>query len=516
MQKWNSFYDIFQFPLKVLFIGLLLLTFSSIVLNPNLEIFYVIDNEYVILTAHLIKNLANFIILNFPFIVLVKMVSRKNNSDESILFGVVGYIVFLITTMIMSKQGLGSSAYSQILGLSFNTSGIDQLSGGLYFPLQTGLIGALAIGFSTRFIAIRSRSKMRYGIFSFIDRFSYGVLLSILYSFIIGLIFCFIWPYFLVIVDDLVLTISNDIANPVNLFLYGILDRLFSVLNLGGLIRHNFYFTELGGSWIDMAGIAYTGDVSIWMAQMARNIIPSGIGRFITPYYIMNLFAMPALIISFFTLFTDKIERKRIRLFFVLAVIVSVITGVYLPIEILLLATAPILFFMHLFLNGLLYGVCAALGINFGFVYTGSSVAAMPGSIFDIIVHIRNVSLSEQILMLALLGVVVGIIYYIMVQVYYRYLALDLFNTGLTDTKLKKLIIAIGGIDNITMIYSSPFRLYIQVEDSQLINYNDFKQLGASKIVETRSGYAINFGASSTIYKTELNKRIKASKRVVK
>ncbi len=516
MLRWNSFYDIFQFPLKLLFIGLTLLTCSNLVLNPNLEMFYIVDNEHLIIMAHLVKTIANFIIANFPFLVLIKMVSRKNNSDESILFGIIGYVIFLITTMIYAQQDLGSSAYSQILGLSFNTTKIAQMSGYIRYPLQTGLIGAISIGFSTRFIAMRAKNKLRYGLFSFIDRFSYGVILTIFNSFLLGLLFCFIWPYFIVGVNEAVMYIAKDIGNPVNLFMYGILDRLFSVFNLGGLIRYSFYFTDLGGSWIDMTGVGYAGDVTVWMAQMARNMVPSGVGRFITPYYIINLFAMPALIISFFTLFTDKIERKRIRLFFVLAIVVSLITGIYLPVEILLLVTAPILFFMHLFVNGLLYGVCAALEINIGFAYSGSSVVAMPGSIFDLLIHVRNLSLSDQLVMLGIVGVVTAIVYYAMVQIYYRFLALDLFNTGLTEYKLNKLSDAVGGITNVKMLYSSPFRLYMQVYDSKLINYNIFKEIGASKIVETKSGYAIDFGASSTIYRTELNKRVKASKRVAK
>ena len=211
MLRWNSFYDIFQFPLKLLFIGLTLLTCSSLVLNPNLEMFYIVDNEHLIIMAHLVKTIANFIIANFPFLVLIKMVSRKNNSDESILFGIIGYVIFLITTMIYAQQDLGSSAYSQILGLSFNTTKIAQMIGYIRYPLQTGLIGAISIGFSTRFIAMRAKNKLRYGLFSFIDRFSYGVILSIFYSFLLGLLFCFIWPYFIVGVNEAVMYIAKDI-----------------------------------------------------------------------------------------------------------------------------------------------------------------------------------------------------------------------------------------------------------------------------------------------------------------
>ncbi len=121
--------------------------------------------------------------------------------------------------------------------------------------------------------------------------------------------------------------IATDITNPMNLFVYGVMDRLLADLNLGALMRTLFWYGEQGGTWINNLGVNYMGDVGIWTAQMNSLITPSGVGRLITPYYVLNLFAVPGMLIGFYTIFTDKMEKRRIRLFFLLAILVSLVTG---------------------------------------------------------------------------------------------------------------------------------------------------------------------------------------------
>ena len=76
-------------------------------------------------------------------------------------------------------------------------------------------------------------------------------------------------------------------------------------------------------------------------------------------------------------------------------------------------------------------------------------------------------------------------------------------------------ILAVGGLENIKRINSSLFRLTIQVQDPSLINFEQFQRLGASKVFEVRAGYAIQFGAGSTIVNNQVTRRMKEAKRVV-
>lgn len=515
MRRWHSFLEIFIFPLKLLFIAIVMISISSLFLNENVGLFWSTDNETVLQFAYFMRTVGNFVVVNFPFFVLVKMMARKGAQGIQNEVGILGYVVFLITTMYFSVQTLPSTGYYSVLGLALSTARIPGMSGNAQYPLQMGLIGVLAVGFLARFVFRKSRSKTPYGFFAFIDKDSYAVMMVLVGSFFLGLLFSWLWPMVIAALFDVFDFIAGDINNPMNLFVYGIFDRILSVFNMGGMIRNGFWFTELGGSWIDIAGANYTGDVSIWAAQVARSIFPMGYGRFITPYYILNLFAVPGMLISLYTLFTDKIERRRVRLFFILATIISLLAGTLLPLEIFLLFAAPLLFAMHITITGCLFGICQALNISLGFSYTGNTVAAMPGNLFDLLIYVRNPEASRTISIICILGVILFVLYFLMTKLYYNVLAVDLFNTGLTKKKVEGFILAVGGLENIKRINSSIFRLTVQVQDSSLINFEHFQRLGATKVFEIKAGYAIQFGAGSTIIKNQVNRRIKEGKRKI-
>lgn len=515
MKRWHSFIEIFQFPLKLLFIGCILIAVSSLFLNSNIAVYWSVDNETVLQLAYFMRTIGNFIIVYFPFFVLVKMMARKGSQAVQNEIGILGYFVFLITTMYFSSQSLSSTAYSSVFGLALSTSSIPGMDGSTHYPLQTGLIGALLVGALARFVYRRSRFKSQYGFFSFIDKNSFAILIMLLASFGLGLIFSFVWPIGIRFLFGIFDFIASDINNPMNLFVYGILDRVLAVFNLGGMLRYGFWFTELGGSWIDIAGASYVGDVSIWMAQTARNVFPMGYGRFITPYYILNLFAVPGMLIALYRLFTDKIERRRYRLFFVLAILVSLLAGTLLPLEIFLLVMAPLLFIMHVLTTGCLFGLCQAMNLNLGFSYSGNTVSAMPGNLFDLLIYVRNPEAFTIISKICIIGVIIFVLYFAMTYLYYDVLAVDLFNTGLTKKKVEGFILAAGGLENIKRINSSIFRLTIQVQDASLINFEQFQRLGADKVFEVKAGYAIQFGAGSTIIKNQVKRRLNDAKRKV-
>ena len=69
---------------------------------------------------------------------------------------------------------------------------------------------------------------------------------------------------------------------------------------------------------------------------------------------------------------------RRIRLFFLLAILVSLVTGTLLPLELYLLILTPLLFVFHLVVTGALFGIFQSMSVTLGFSYTGSTVTAMP------------------------------------------------------------------------------------------------------------------------------------------
>ncbi len=515
MKRWYSLLEIFLFPLKFLFVGVVMISLSSLVLNTNASVFWSVSDTNWIIIANYFRTVGNFIVVNFPFIVLIKMLSRKGTQGIQSEIGILGYIVFMITTMYFASQRLPATAYSTFFGLSLNTSKIAGLSGTTQTPLQMGLIGVLFIGFLARIVYQKSRSKTQYGFFGFIDKDTYAIILMAASSLLVGIAFSYIWPYVIQMLNNVFNFIASDINNPMNLFVYGVMDRLLSVVNLGGMIRQGFWFTELGGSWIDIAGANYVGDVNIWMAQIARGSFPLGFGRFITPYYMLNLFAIPGMAIALYSLYTDKMEKRRLRPVLVIGILASLLGGTILPLEMFILIVSPLLYFFHLIVTGALFGLCQVMNISLGFSYSGNTIAAMPGNIFDILIYVRDPSGSATAITVLMIGAGCFVFYFLMTRIYYQFFAIDLFHTGLTKKKVEGFILAVGGLENIKRVNSSLFRLTIQVVDPEAINFEHFRRLGAYKVLEIKAGYAIQFGSGSTIIKNELNKQLRETKRKI-
>ena len=509
MRRWHSLLEIIQFPLKMLFVAIILTGLGTLITNQSLSVFWSVNDRNILLLADLFKRTGSFIIVNFPFFVMIKFLATKSNSSVPIMIGITGYVLVLVITMLFQPAGLPTSASSAILGLSYSSSLFDRTR----YPLQTGFFACAAVVLASRIAYSKSRTKSIYGFFSFVDRDTWGLILTLILCMITGFALVWLWPIVLNLLNTIFEFIATDITNPMNLFVYGVMDRLLADLNLGALMRTLFWYGEQGGTWINNLGVNYMGDVGIWTAQMNSLITPSGVGRLITPYYVLNLFAVPGMLIGFYTIFTDKMEKRRISLFFLLAILVSLVTGTLLPLELYLLILTPLLFVFHLVVTGALFGIFQSMSVTLGFSYTGSTVTAMPGTLFDFMLYVRNPNMQNTIQMIFLVGVILFVLYFAFTRFYFKYLALDLFNTGASKRRVEGFILAVGGLENIKMMHSSPTRLTIQVVDSSLINFSQIQRLGASRVVESRAGYSVNFGAGSTIIKNEINKRIKEMKR---
>lgn len=509
MKKWRSLLEILQFPLKMLFLATVLVGVGTLITNQNFSVFWSVNDKNILLLAEILKRTGSFLIVNFPFFVMIRLLATRYNSSVPIMIGIVGYILVLVITMLFASTSLPAGASSSILGLSFSSNLFDRVR----YPLQTGFFASIAVIFATRFAYSRSRSKSLYGFFSFIDRDMWALILTLVFCSVMGFLLVWIWPIVIQMLNTIFSFIATDITNPMNLFVYGLMDRILSDLNLNSLMRNLFWFGEQGGTWINNLGVNYTGDVGIWAAQMNSLVIPSGVGRLITPYYVLNLFAVPGMIVAFYTVYTDKMEKRRIRIFFLLAIVASLISGTLLPLEFFLLILTPLLFVFHLLSTGILFGLLQAMGVALGFSYSGSTITAMPGTLFDFLLYIRNPSMNKTITVIMVSGVIMFILYFVATKFYFKYLAMDLFNTGASKRKVEGFILAVGGLENIKMMHASPMRLTIQVQDSILINFTQIQRLGASRVVESRAGYSINFGASSTMIKNEINRKIKEMKR---
>ena len=262
-KRYDFFIDVAQFPLVTLLIAVILLGTGNILVNPSTAILWKPTNHYVILASACLRMFGGAIVMLFPLSVLIALLNKRFEEVFASLIGVISYIVILITTMFFASDKLPADAYSSMLGIGTGVLESSRVMGVVRYPLQLGILASFICYVLTKHCFERTRNRKTYGLFSFIDKNTMALLLVIVYSFAAGIAISYVWKYFILGLYQVFAFIADDITNPFNLFLYGVIEKLMALLNMVHIPRNAFWFTELGGSWLDSLGRKYVGDVAI-------------------------------------------------------------------------------------------------------------------------------------------------------------------------------------------------------------------------------------------------------------
>lgn len=517
MRNWHSLYDIFQFPLLVMLFALALLGVGNCLTNTAFATLYSVRSDFVILLGNTALRTGTFLLVHFPLLALIRFVTKKGGSATTVTSAFVGYITFHVMTMYFAHTNLSSDAYSSILGLSMTSTDSLTLTSSVHYPLQTGIVATVVTGAITLWVFARSRRRSEYSLLAFISRDVWCVMITALWCAVGGIVTALIWPYFLSGLQIAVDFITSDTANPVNLGIYGMLERVLASGNLLTLIRSPFWYGTNSGSWISMGGTSIAGDVNIWTAQFAAGRISGMTGHFITPYYVLNLFAVPGLLWACYSLQTDRLAKRRTFGLYMVLTLLSYLSGTLLPLELGMLFLCPLLYLMHLGMTGILFGVLQAMHVYLGYQSTtGLMMTALPGTLPELLVYLFNPTLASRVVMIAVVGLVYLVLYYAMTQVYFRYLAIDIFRTGGKERMVQGTILAVGGIENVKMVHSSVGRLTLGLYDHSKLNVEMLREIGGMRVVETKVGYSISFGSASTIVRQGIRQNMRRNVRDTK
>jgi PTS system maltose and glucose-specific IIC component len=517
MRGWHSLFEILRFPLEMIFLASLMLGLGNLLTNPAFALASYIDNSAVAVSADMLMQTGRFILVNFPFLILVRLSARKGMAGTTIITGIAGYIAFLMATVFFAKSNLPSTAYSSLLGISVSSSTMTSLKVSTHYPLQTGVIGTALVSAITLFSFHRFQKKNNEKVLGLVSWETSCTALAVLLCFLAGVGISYLWPYVIAGIQKIISFIAVDTTNPINLTLYGVMDGLLNTLGLGAMIRTPFWYSASGGTWINLAGASIAGDVNIWSAQLAAGTISGISGRFITPYYVLNIFAVPGMIWALFSLYTDKEERAKRRFLAIVVTIVSVMSGTLLPLELMLLFLCPFLFFLHLGYSGILFGVMQALHCYLGYnTAVTNTISALPGSLPEFLTYLSIPSMQKTLLVVTAVGIVSMFAYFFMTRAYFKYAAIDLFNTGDKARLVDGTIKAVGGVENIKVLQSSMHQLTIQVFDPSKVDVERLKELGAYGVYESRLGFKITYGACSTMVRRGIGRTMRESIRNLK
>ena len=502
-------YDSCHIAIRIAFFGFLLVAFGFLIKNDSVNIFYTFKNAFILLMAEGSLKLGTTIIANLPMIFMLNIVCKRANSAYPVAIAIVGYFAYLIATMLFSPTTLASTAYSTGLGIN----SIFNVNSGTRYPLETGLIGSFIVAYITRISFIRSRHRNTYSVLGFLNKDSAGIIYNIVFCSLAGIGIAYVWPIMFNYLQTLITYISKDLLDPLRIALYGVLDRVLSMLSLGNIIRQPLWYTALGGSIQTISGQAIMGDVNIWnyVKNVANDYV--GAGRFITPYYVINMFMVPAIILGILTSMSDKQERNKLIIPCIAGCLLSVVCGNPLPIELVLLFTSPLLLAIYLVLVGLVFYCLSFFGIYLGSsIISGSVVTAMPGNFPDYIINLRNVNYISSLGKIALVGLVAFILCFAFTTLYYRFFAYDITRTGKAKEFAKRIIDACGGSENIKSAGSGLFKICVHLNDNEEFDLDSIKSLDVRQVSETKDGIEIECGASAFIIANRINRIIKATK----
>ena len=111
MQKiWHSFYELLKTPLEIMVVGYVFLGIGNLLVNPVFSILYTVHSGWLTTAAMILSRTGSFLIVNFPLLFLIRLVSRRSSSYTTVLAAIGGYAAFLSATMVLHSNSLPASA----------------------------------------------------------------------------------------------------------------------------------------------------------------------------------------------------------------------------------------------------------------------------------------------------------------------------------------------------------------------------------------------------------------------
>ena len=290
---WYSNYESIKGPLTMYLIAMILLAIPNIFSSTN----QVIATTLVafMYAGGLIKTL-------LPVFVIVNIIGKNHEDSVPVLGGVISYVLLHLVTMFVASQSFDAQYYTSLgSGLLEGIAGLNRK------PLNMGYIASVVV-IVIVFLTYRvSRQRFNYGVLTFIDNDSWFLIICSVITIITGVAISFVFPYGVNFLNRIMTFVSQNSTNPGALFVYGLIERTMELRGMDDILHNSFWIGNYGGNWLDNAGNLYVGDVNIWTAQLSKGMVELGVGKYITPYYILNMFIVPALIVSIYCQYIPNI-----------------------------------------------------------------------------------------------------------------------------------------------------------------------------------------------------------------
>lgn len=291
-------------------------------------------------------------------------------------------------------------------------------------------------------------------------------------SIVASLILFFIWPVIysgLVAFGEMIMS-----AGAVGAGIYAFFNRLLIPVGLHHALNSVF--------WFDVAGIYDIG--KFWGS--VEGGVKGVTGMYQAGFFPTMMFGLPAAALAMYH--TAKPEKKKVAFGLLsAAALSSFFTGVTEPLEFAFMFLAPGLYVVHAALTGISAAVVAALPVRAGFQFSAGFV--------DWILSFKA-PMALNPIMLIPIGLVVGVIYYVVFRV--LIVKFDLKTPGREDdddetkvvlannnfTEVARIILeGVGGKGNLTSIDNCITRLRLEIKDYTKVDEKKIKSAGVAGVI---------------------------------
>lgn len=269
---------------------------------------------------------------------------------------------------------------------------------------------------------------------------------------------------------------------PIGAGLYGFFNRLLVSTGLHHALNSVF--------WFDSAGI---NDIGKFWGTISGGVIGET-GIYQAGFFPIMMFGLPAAAIAIYRCARPE-KKKQVGVVLLSAAFASFLTGVTEPLEFSFMFVAPLLYVIHALLTGITMFIAANFHWIAGFGFSAGLI--------DYILSIHS-PFACNILMLIPLGIVCGLVYYVVFRfMIVRYNLMtpgreidevvvnvdkNEYNTSLISDDYDEIAItiieALGGRSNIIFVDSCITRLRVELKDLSLVEEQQILATGAMGIVK--------------------------------
>lgn len=309
----------------------------------------------------------------------------------------------------------------------------------------------------------------------------------------VGLVMAVVWPP----VQHLINGLSNTmtVQGPgVSAFLFGFVERLLIPFGLNHVWWPTFWLQF--GEYVNKAGQVVHGDQLIFFAQL-KDQVPITAGTFMAGLTPIKMFCIPAIALAIYRCASPE-NKARVKGIMLSGAITSIVCGITEPIEFSFLFVAPVLYGIHAVLAGLVFLLMEWFSVHIGLSFSGGLIDYL---FFGVLPR------APRWYMVFPVGLVMGVVYYVLFTFAIRRWNLLTPGREVEENTVAQeneqndlvsgIILAYGGLGNMTSIEACMSRLRIDVTDKTLVDKALLKQLGAAGVVEVGNNIQSVFGMKS-------------------